>query len=269
MADALLAQLAALIDYGLLADWWQRLLAGVATTLEVVVISCGLGFVLAYPICVARRSSHWLWSKLALGYVTFFRGTPLLCQLYLVYYGAGEIRPFLTDIGIWWFFREAFYCSIFAFTLNTAAYQAEIMRGALASVPKGQIEAARSLGLSAFRINRHVIWPQALLIALRPFGNEFISIIKASALTAIVTLQDLMGVTRIAFSRTFDFTIYLYCAIIFLIMTELVRRVWNRIERALSKHLLFTRAAAAAAEAESVGPGRVPLTATQGAVEPH
>ena len=117
---------------------------------------------------------------------------------------------------MWWFFREAFYCCIFAFTMNTAAYQAEIMRGALASVPKGQIEAATALGLSRYRVARHVIWPQAVLVALRPLGNELIGIIKASALAAIVTLLDLMGQTRFIFARTFDFSVYLYCAIIYL-----------------------------------------------------
>ncbi len=110
---------------------------GVWITVQVVTISVTLGFLLAYPICLARMSRRRILSGAAVSYVTFFRGTPLLCQLYLVYYGAGEIRPFLTDTGLWWLFREAFVCCIFAFSLNTAAYQSEIMRGALASVGKG------------------------------------------------------------------------------------------------------------------------------------
>jgi polar amino acid transport system permease protein len=225
----------------MLATWWPRILGGLQITIETVLISCSLGFLLSYPICLARQSQSRLLSTPMLGYITFFRGTPLLCQLYLVYYGAGEIRPFLTSVGLWWFFRESFFCAVFAFTLNTAAYQAEILRGALTSVSRGQTEAARSLGLSPYRIARHVIWPQALLVALRPLGNELISIIKASALTAIVTLPDLMGITRIIFARTFDFSIYLYCALIYLAMTEGIRRLWNVIERALSKHLALAR----------------------------
>lgn len=225
----------------MLATWWPRILGGLQITIETVLISCSLGFLLSYPICLARQSKNRLLSTPMLGYITFFRGTPLLCQLYLVYYGAGELRPFLTSVGLWWFFRESFFCAVFAFTLNTAAYQAEILRGALASVSRGQTEAARSLGLSPYRIARHVIWPQALLVALRPLGNELISIIKASALTAIVTLPDLMGITRIIFARTFDFSIYLYCALIYLAMTEGIRRLWNVIERALSKHLALAR----------------------------
>lgn len=234
-----------LINYDFLVTWGGRLLSGLQITIEVVLISCSIGFLLSYPICLARASRNVVLSRLALSYITFFRGTPLLCQLYLVYYGAGEIRPFLTSIGLWGIFREAFYCSIFAFSLNTGAYQAEIIRGALASVSRGQTEAARSLGLSPYRIARHVIWPQAFLVALRPLGNEFISMIKASALTAIVTLPDLLGETRIVFARTFDFTIYIYCALIYLAMTESIRRIWNRLERGLSKHLAIARGGAA------------------------
>jgi polar amino acid transport system permease protein len=106
------------------------------------------------------------------------------------------------------------------------------------SVPKGQVEAARALGLSPYRIARHVVWPQALLVALRPLGNELIGMVKASALAAIVTVLDLMGQTRFVFARTFDFSVYLYAALIYLAITETIRRVWNRIEARLSRHLL-------------------------------
>jgi polar amino acid transport system permease protein len=231
-----------MVDTDMLSTYGYRLLLGLKITVQVVLISCSLGFVLAYPICLARKSKSIILSKIALGYITFFRGTPLLCQLYLIYYGAGEFRPFLQSINMWWFFREAFYCCILAFTMNTSAYQAEIMRGALASVPKGQIEAATALGLSRYRVQRHVIWPQAILVALRPLANELIGIIKASALAAIVTLLDLMGQTRFIFARTFDFSVYLYCALIYLALTEGIRRAVNRIERSLSRHKVIVTA---------------------------
>jgi polar amino acid transport system permease protein len=243
-------------DYDLLATYGYRLLLGLWMTVQVVVISCSVGFVLAYPICLARRSKNIIISNLALAYITFFRGTPLLCQLYLLYYGAGEVRPFLQSINMWWFFREAFYCCIVAFTMNTSAYQAEIMRGALASVPKGQIEAATALGLSRYRVSRHVIWPQAVLVALRPLSNELIGIIKASALAAIVTLLDLMGQTRYIFARTFDFSVYLYCALIYLALTEAIRRVVVRIERGLSRHKVPEVREVATAHA---APRRIPI----------
>ena len=222
----------------LLATYGWRLIDGLRITVIVVAISCSIGFVLAYPICVARMARSRIVSGAALSYITLFRGTPLLCQLYLIYYGGGEIRPFLQSVGLWTVFREAFPCCILAFSLNTAAYQAEIFRGALAAVPTGQREAARALGLSRYRINRHVVWPQAFLAALRPLGNELISMVKSSALAAIVTLLDLMGQTRFIFARTFDFSIYLYAALIYLLLTETIRRVWGAIERAASPHLM-------------------------------
>jgi polar amino acid transport system permease protein len=247
MLEFLQSSFPLLFNFELLANYGGRLVSGLLITLKVVGISCSLGFLLAYPLCLMRMSDNRLLSFPVLCYVTFFRGTPLLCQLYLVYYGAGQIRPELTSVGLWVFFREAYFCCIFAFTLNTAAYQSEIMRGALASVPKGQIEAARALGLSKYAIARHVIWPQAMLVAIRPLGNELISIIKASALAAIVTLLDLMGQTRFVFARTFDFSVYLYCAIIYLSITETIRRVLLVLENALSLHLR-------AGDAQSVQP---------------
>jgi polar amino acid transport system permease protein len=227
-----------IFNFDLLRQYGYRLLLGIQITAEVVIISCTIGFILAYPLSRARMSRNPAIAVPALAYVTFFRGTPLLCQLYLVYYGAGEVRPFFTSIGLWWFFRDAFYCCIFAFTLNTAAYQGEILRGAVQSVPKGQIEAARALGLSPYQVARRVVWPQAMLVALRPLGNELIGIIKASALAAIVTLLDLMGQTRFIFARTFDFSVYLYAAVIYLAITEAIGRLWNALERRLSRHVL-------------------------------
>ena len=221
----------------LLEEYGPRLLSGLRITAEVVAISCGLGFLLSFGVARARMSRHRLVTWAALAYTTFFRGTPLLCQLYLVYYGAGEIRPALTEAGLWWFFRESFFCCIFAFTLNTAAYQGEIIRGALLAVPRGQTEAARALGLSGWQIARRVVWPQAMLVALRPLGNEVISIVKASALTAIVTVLDLMGQTRFVFARTFDFAIYLVAAVVYLAITQVIATVWARMERGLSRHL--------------------------------
>lgn len=238
MTDLLGSVFGFVYNADLLSAYGARLIDGLRITAIVVSVSFVIGLLLAYPICLARRSRNPVVAGLALAYTTFFRGTPLLCQLYLVYYGAGELRPFLQSVGLWVFLREAFFCCLLTFTLNTAAYQAEIFRGALGAVSTGQREAAAALGLSAFHINRHVVWPQALLIALRPLGNELISLIKASALSAIVTLLDLMGQTRFIFARTFDFTVYLYAALIYLAITEVIRRVWGVMERRLSRHLV-------------------------------
>ena len=224
-------------NLNLLQQYGWRLVDGLRITVLVVVFSVTIGFFLGYLVCRARMSRFSFLSGPALFYSTFFRGTPLLCQLYLLYYGAGELRPFLSDLGLWWFFRDAYYCCIFIFSINTSAYQSEILRGAFASVAKGQIEAAASLGLSKYRIDRHVVWPQAFLVALRPLGNELISMIKASALAAIVTLLDLFGETRLIFARTFDFSVYVYAALIYLAIVEIIRRVWSVLEAGLSRHV--------------------------------
>ncbi|MBO6511540.1 MAG: ABC transporter permease subunit, partial [Roseibium sp.] len=160
-----------------------------------------------------------------------------LAQTFLIYYGFGSFRPELQSIGLWWFFRDAFYCVVFAFSLNTSAYQAEILRGAVQNITKGQWEGAAALGLSRPVTFFKVILPQALMVALRPYGNEIILMIKGSAIAAIITIYDVMGETRRAYSRTYDFQAYIWAAVIYLMIVETLRRVWDRIEARLTRHL--------------------------------
>ncbi|MGQ7792800.1 ABC transporter permease [Faunimonas sp. B44] len=221
----------------LLQRYGPELLEGLGVTLRLVVVAILLGVLLAIPIALARLSENRVLRAISFAYVYFFRGTPLLAQLFLVYYGMGQFRPALDAIGLWSFFRDAFNCAAFTFTLNTAAYQAEIYRGAIRSVPLGQSEAASALGLSRWHIFRYVVMPQAAIIALRPLGNEIILMIKGSAVASIVTVLDLMGETRLAFSRSFDMTIYLYAAALYLAVVETLRRVWNAMEARLTRHL--------------------------------
>ncbi len=220
-----------------IARYGPKYLSGLLITLTLVGVSMVCGAVLSLPIAYARMTKNRFLSAIAYGYVYFFRGTPLIAQLFLIYYGLGSFRPELQAIGLWGFFREAWYCALLAFTLNTAAYQAEILRGAIESVPKGQWEGADALGLSKFQTFRKIIMPQAMIVALRPYGNEIILMIKGSAIVAIVTVLDLMGETRRAFSRTFDFQTYVWAAIFYLIMVETLRNVWSRLEASLTKHL--------------------------------
>jgi polar amino acid transport system permease protein len=214
-----------------------RILDGLLVTIELVVISVALGALIALPVAIARLSRNRLLRVASLAYVYFFRGTPLLAQVFLVYYGSGQFRGFFETIGLWWLFRDAFFCCLLTFTLNTGAYQAEILRGAIAAVPRGQVEAARSLGLSAWHTLTRVVLPQAFIIALRPLGNEVVLMIKGSAVAAIVTVFDLMGVTRLVYARTFDFSVYLYAAVLYLILVELLRRAWTGLEARLTRHL--------------------------------
>ncbi len=222
----------------LIETYGPRYWSGLKTTLILVSISIVLGALLSLPVALARMSDNRILGAIAYGYVYFFRGTPLLAQIFLIYYGLGTFRPFLETIGLWSFFREAWYCAILAFTLNTAAYQAEILRGAIASVPKGQWEGAHALGLSKFQTFRKIILPQALVVALRPYGNEIILMIKGSAIVAIITVYDLMGETRRAYSRTFDFQTYLWAAIIYLAIVEMLRNIIEWIERRITIHLI-------------------------------
>ncbi|MFB2553627.1 ABC transporter permease [Ensifer soli] len=212
-------------------------LSGLGVTLSLVTLSILLGAVLSVPVALGRMSTNRFFSGLAFTYVYFFRGTPLITQLFLVYYGLGAFRPELQAVGLWWFFREAWYCALFTFTLNTAAYQAEILRGAIASVPRGQREGAASLGLPARVAFFKVILPQALIVALRPYGNEIILMIKGSAIVAIVTVFDLMGETRRAFSRTFDYQTYIWAALLYLLIVEALRNLWAWLELRLTRHL--------------------------------
>jgi polar amino acid transport system permease protein len=212
-------------------------LSGLGVTLGLVTSSVILGAMVSLPVALARMSKNRLARGIAYFYVYFFRGTPVIMQLFLIYYGLGSFRPELTEIGLWWFFREAWYCALLTFVLNTAAYQAEILRGAIESVPRGQREGAASLGLPQRIAFFKVILPQAMIVALRPYGNEIILMIKASAIVAIVTVFDLMGETRRAFSRTFDYQMYLWAAVMYLIMVEALRNLWVWLENRLTRHL--------------------------------
>lgn len=238
LALALVAMMVEGWDNDKFLRYGPRYLSGLWVTVSLVGISVVLGAVLSAPLAFARISKNRVLNAIAYAYVYVFRGTPLLAQLFLIYYGLGAFRGFFESIGLWWFFREAWYCGVLALTLNTAAYQAEILRGAIESVPRGQREGAASLGLSNYVTFRKIILPQALIVALRPYGNEIVLLIKGSAVVAIVTVFDLMGQTRYAFSRTFDYQAYLWAAIFYLTIVETMRHIWAAIETRLTRHLV-------------------------------
>ena len=222
------------------ARYGPKFLNGLIVTLQIVFLSLLIGSVLSLPAAAGRMSRNPLAAVPAFAFVYFFRGTPLIAQTFLVYYGAGSFREPLDAVGLWWFFRDPFFCVIFTFSLNTAAYQAEILRGAIQNVDKGQWEAGMALGLSKFAIYRNIVLLQAMIVALRPYGNEIVLMIKGSAIASIVTVFELMGETRRAYSRTFDFETYIWAAIFYLILVELLRRLWARLETRLTRHLART-----------------------------
>ena len=187
-----------------------RYLSGLWVTVSLVGISIVLGALLSLPVALMRMSSNRVLSGIAYGYVYFFRGTPLIAQLFLIYYGFGTFRAELEALGLWGFFRDAWNCALFAFTLNTAAYQAEILRGAIESVQKGQWEGGQALGLNRIQIFWKIILPQAMIVALRPYGNEIILMIKGSAIVAIVTvgLWSMNKIRDITFKDYLDIRFY-------------------------------------------------------------
>lgn len=226
-----------IINPDILSRYGWKFIDGFFVTLKLVALSYTIGFLLSIMITFAWRSEHRVLRYPARAYIYFFRGSPLLAQLFLFYYGIGSFSNFWQSVGMWWFFHSSWWCCLFIFSLNTAAYQAEIFRGSMQSVPTGQYEAAKALGLSKRTTFIRVILPQSMIMALRPLGNEFILMIKASAVASLVTVYDLMGVAKLAYSRTFDFQVYIWAAVLYLLIVEVVRRLIGLTERRLTRHL--------------------------------
>ncbi|AFR26378.1 ABC transporter permease [Bartonella quintana] len=226
-----------LFNPALLNRYGLKFISGFLITFELVFIACSLGFVLGMLITFARLLNNKFLRYFANTYVYFFRGSPLLAQLFLFYYGLGSMGSFWQKIGLWWFFQNAWYCCIFIFALNSAAYQSEIFKGSFLSVTARQREASKALGLSSSTTFFRIIFPQAMVLALRPLGNEFILMIKSSAIASLVTIYDLMGIAKLTYSRTFDFQVYVWAALIYLFIVELIHRFIVVIERHLTRYL--------------------------------
>lgn len=237
IAAGLVAYIASVWNPSLFTRFGPSYLSGLWITVSLVLISFVCGAIVSLPVALGRMATNPVARTLAFVFVYFFRGTPLIAQIFLVYYGFGQFRGAFEAVGLWWFFREAWYCALFALSLNTAAYQAEILRGGIESVPKGQLEGARSLGLHRWVIFWKIVMPQAMIVALRPYANEIILMIKASAIVAIITVYDLFGETRQAYSRTFDFQTYVWAALLYLSIVEALRHGTNFVERQLTRHL--------------------------------
>jgi polar amino acid transport system permease protein len=222
---------------GIIVSYWPKLVDGALMTLKLSFMGAFLAGLLAPMLALVRLNGGRLAQYPLRLYVSFARGTPLLAQLFLIYYGSGQFRPFLQDIGLWNFFRDPFNCALLAFVLNSTAYQTEILRGGLMGVAHGEIEAAKAIGMGRIISLRRVVFPHAYRIAWPALGNEIILLMKASALASVVTVFDLMGQTRAIFAKTFDFSVYIWAALIYLIMTTTFVMVWRNLERYFSPHV--------------------------------
>lgn len=220
-----------------IVTYWPRFQDGALMTLQLTGLGALMAGFLAPFLALARVSAPAAVQWPLRLYISFIRGTPLLVQLFLVYYGSGQFRPVLQEWGLWSFFRDPFNCALFTFVINSAAYQTEILRGGLRGVDIREIEAARAVGMPRWRILQRISFPHAYRIAWPALGNEVILLMKASALASVVTVFDLMGRTRQIFSRTFDFSSYLWAAVIYLLITVIFVVLWRLAEQRMTRHL--------------------------------
>ena len=215
-------------------DSIPRLLDGALVTIQLVALALAIGIALAVPFAVMRVSRRWWLNGPVYGYVFFFRGTPLLVQIFLVYYCLSQFEAVRQGL-LWPLLREPYWCAIIAFSLNTAAYTTEIIRGGILGVPHGEIEAARALGMSKFLLYRRIVLPGAFRLALPAYGNEIIFMLKGSALASTITLLDLTGVARTIIARTYmPIELFAMAGIIYLILTFFIVQAIRAAEHRLS-----------------------------------
>ena len=214
-----------------------KLLGALPLTLEVWALSVVLGALIAAGVTWMRGSESKPLKLLARAYVAVFRGTPLLIQLFIVYYGLSSL-PAVRASFLWPFLKSAFDCAVLSLALCTAAYQAEIFRGALLAVPHGQVEAARACGMSSLLLFRRVIFPIALRHALPAYSTEMISMVKATALVSLITLWDVMSVAlKIRNDTLVTYTPLLIAGAIYFAVNYAIGAGFLALERRLSPHL--------------------------------
>ena len=215
----------------LFIKWLPKLIQGATLTLELTALSVIAGLIVAIPLGIARSSKLWYVRSLPYGYIFFFRGTPLLIQLFLVYYGLGQFEAVRESV-LWPYLRDPFWCAVLTMTLHTAAYIAEILRGAIQAIPPGEIEAARALGMSRGKTLLHIVLPRAARIGLPAYSNEVILMLKASSLASTVTLLELTGMTRTIIARNYlTVDMFLTAGMIYLVMSFVLIQGFKLLER--------------------------------------
>lgn len=208
-----------------------RFVDGFFVTIELMALACLIGFVIAVGVAFARVSDRRLVSVPAFVFCYIFRGTPLLVQLWIIYFGVGGLGEAGLGSTLWIVFKDGWNIGLIVLTLNTSAYVAEILRGGLVNVPKGQLEAAAAIGLSWWRTMVRIRLPQAVRTAWPAYGNEVILLMKGSALVSTITVLDLMGQTRTVFSRTYGLEIFLYAAVFYVIIALILTLILRGIQK--------------------------------------
>jgi arginine/ornithine transport system permease protein len=225
------------MDLNVIRESLPLYLEGLWTTVWLVAAALLLGLLLAVPLAILRTSRNPLVSWPVFGFTYFFRGTPLLVQLFMIYYGAAQFVG-LRESFAWPLLSQAWFCALLAFTLNTAAYTNEIIRGAIQATPHGEVEAARACGMSTSLMFRRILLPSAFRRALPAYGNEVIFMLHGSAVASVVTIVDLTGAARIVNSRYYTpYEAFLTAAAFYMVLTFTIVGLFRLLERHWHAHL--------------------------------
>ena len=224
------------MDFAFLASAMGTLLAAVPTTLLLFSVSVLLGGLLALVIVSLRVSGNPVLAGFAKGYIFVFRGSPLLIQMFLVFYGLGQFGVIRYSF-LWPFLREPVVCAVLSLALCTAGYSAEIFRSGIRAVSPKEIEAARAIGMSGFLLVRRIIAPIAFRHALPAYSTEIVLMMKSTALASLVTVWEVTGVAQRLISQTYrTMEVFLCAALIYLVLNFLILQAMALLERSLSKH---------------------------------
>ncbi|KKJ76044.1 amino acid ABC transporter permease [Kiloniella litopenaei] len=211
---------------------------GLLLTIQLVPLSLLIGFVIAVPLAVMRLSKNPFVNYPVFAFTYAFRGTPLIVQLFILYYGVGTLDGYSELTKEFNFLKGAYFFALLGFTLNTAAYTAEIFRGAMAQTSFGEVEAAKACGMSQFLIFRRIIIPSALRRALPAYSNEVIFMLHGSALASTITLVDLTGAARIVQSRYYaPYEAFITAAVFYFVLTFLFIWLFRLVENHYNRHL--------------------------------
>ncbi len=226
-----------MIDLDIVRDALPAFWRGLQMTLILLGTAGLAGLVLAVPLALARASARiWLWGPVFV-FTFVLRGTPLLVQLFIIYFGLPQI-DFIRQSALWPLFRDPFFCAWLAFTLNSTAYTTEIFAGAIRNTPPGEVEAARAMGLSRFQVLRDVFWPGAWRRALPQYGNEVIQLMHATSLASTVTIVEILRVGRdVYYNHLVIAESFGMAAVFFLALTVVLTTIFRLLERVFLRHL--------------------------------
>ena len=222
------------MDFDLIITSLPKLLSAAVITLKLLSASLIIGLFIGFLFAVLRLSKNPFINKFAYGYSYLFRGTPLLVQIFIIYYGLGQIE-WLRSTFLWVILKEPYWCAIIAFALNTGAYTSEILRSAFQTIKPGIIEAGKSLGISSKIILYKIQIPVAIRQSLPAYGNEIILMMKGTSLASTVTLLDITGVAKHIVSTTYKpLEVFLLAGGIYLFMTFIIHNLIKYLEKKYS-----------------------------------